>query len=48
MPGSIAEVTKAVEALLANPPPPESRQDGEAEQLIEAMGRLQVALEKPE
>lgn len=48
MPGSITEVTKAVEALLANPPPQESRQDGEAEQLIEAMGRLQVALEKPE
>ncbi|KAK4498764.1 hypothetical protein PRZ48_009274 [Zasmidium cellare] len=45
---SISEITRAVEALLANPPPIEDRKDGEAELLFDAMDRLRVALEKPE
>ncbi|KAF2164139.1 hypothetical protein M409DRAFT_56846 [Zasmidium cellare ATCC 36951] len=45
---SISEVTRAVEALLANPPPVEDRKDGEAEHLFDAMERLRVTLEKPE
>lgn len=48
MSGPINEVTKAIEALLANPPSQNSGQDEEKEQLLNAIDRLRVVIERPE